>query len=195
MCNKNAREKALRLHMSRNFYHIGTVEPASSRIGGMSTTRRRSPLQFNLLSLFILTTVVAVLTWFAVTFGLDDDFTIIWVFPSSLIIAISASVLGTIYRKGAQRAFWIGFLLGCGQSVILGLWFARSFGIFREWEALMIVPFYCFCVPLACGWLGKYFHWLSVQPDPTPAPPSPASHAHRLGDGDVPGSDTGAYRP
>jgi len=135
---------------------------------------RPSFLQFRLRSLFILTFAVAVLSWLITI--LPPEFWFILGFPTLPIVGLSASILGVIYLSGWQRAFWLGFGIALLQVMVLGFFVDAFDGrVFRDWEALFLIPFFVVVVPVLTGFVGVYFFWLGQANKPATTPPTPPS--------------------
>jgi hypothetical protein len=126
----------------------------------MRPSRPLAPFQFPLRSLFFLTLAVAVLA--ALVRILPIGVWYLLVIPVMPIVALSSSILGVIYLRGQWRAFWLGFGTGIVQVIALGLYVDVLPGAFpmRDWEAILIVPFFILVVPSMTGGIGV---WLYVR--------------------------------
>ena len=129
--------------------------------------RKLGLFQFSLWHLFIATFVVAILAWLITV--LEEDLWLIFLFPTLPIVASSASVLGAIYLRGRWRAFSVGFCTGLAHVLVLAFMteFYRMFRGPREWEIIVIVPFFVLVVPGMTGWIGQWFYRLA-NPEASP---------------------------
>lgn len=141
-------------------------------------SRKLSVFQFSLWHLFLATFVVAIFSWLVTV--LEPELWLIFVLPTLPIVASSAAVLGAIYFRGRRRAFCIGFCTGLGHVVVVsfftGIW-RWGFGP-REWEVVVIVPFFVLLVPGITGWIGQWFYRIA-NPEVNPVFQPPQSVAQQ----------------
>jgi hypothetical protein len=123
--------------------------------------RKLSLFQFSLRHLLIATLVAAIFAWLLTV--LEPDLWLIFLFPTLPIVASSASILGAIYLRGRWRAFSVGFCTGLAHVLVLAFMteFYRMFRGPREWEIVVIVPFFVLVVPGITGWIGHWFYRLA----------------------------------